>query len=159
MWGNEQQQCFDTIKDLFCNHIVLKLYNPKNATMVECDASNYGVAAVLFQLENCSQPWHPVQYASRSLNNAETNYSNIEREALSVIFGVEKFKKFLLGSHFIIHNDHAPLRKLFAYDASVPSTCSARIQRWSLRLSQFDYTLKYIKDVDNVNSDVLADCR
>ena len=156
VWGNEQQQCFDTVKDLFCNHKVLKLYNPKNATMLECDASNYGVAAVLFQRENSSQPWHPVQYASRSLNNAETNYSNIEREALSVIFGVEKFKKFLLGSHFIIHNDHAPLRKLFASDASVPSTCSARIQRWSLRLSQFDYTLKYIKGVDNVHSDCLS---
>ena len=81
---------------------------------------------------------------------------NIEREALSVIFGCDKFRKFLLGSEFIIRNDQQPLRKLLANNSGVSSTCSARLQRWSLRLSQFRYKFEYAKGKCNVNSDCLS---
>ena len=60
--------------------------------MLETDSSGYGIAAVLLQRDNSSCSWLPVQFACRSLNNTEKNYSNVEREALSVLFGCEKFK-------------------------------------------------------------------
>ena len=81
------------------------MFNPRLEVMLETDSSEYGIAAVLLQRANVSSPWLPVQCASRTLNEAERNYSNIEREALSVIFGVRKCKQFLLGSHFTICND------------------------------------------------------
>ena len=93
---------------------------------------------------------------SRSLNHAESNYSNIEREALSVVFGVEKFRKFLLGKNFIIRNDQKPLRRLFSHDSGVPTTGSARLQRWYLRLSQYTYEFEYSKGESNVTSDCLS---
>ena len=79
--------------------------------------------------------WHPVEFASRKLNNAEQNYSNIEREGLSIVFGVEKSRHYLLGTHFTIRNNQIPLRKLLAFDSGVP-----------IHLVQLDYS------VGNLNS-------
>ena len=80
------------------------------------------------------------------------------RERLSALFleCMEKFRHYLLGSKFTICNDQCPLSKLFAHDAGVPSTCSARIRRWKLKLSQFNYVLHYSKGYDNVTSDCLC---
>ena len=155
-WGPDQQKCFQLIKQLFKSNKILKLYNASHETLLETDSSGYGIAAVLFQRSNSTEPWSPVQFASRSLNDAERNYSNIEREALSVVFGCEKFKKFLLGARFTIRNDQQPLRKLFGLKSGVPTTCSARIQRWALKLSQFHYDFEYSRGKDNVHSDCLS---
>ena len=83
--------------------------------------------------QNDNYNWHPVQFASRSLNISEQHYSILEREALSVIFAMDKFRKFLLGTKFVIHNDQKPLRTLFTHNAGVPSSGSSRLQRWYLK--------------------------
>ena len=156
VWNDEQQKAFNKLKQIFQSDRVLSLYNPKNETMIECDSSGYGIGAALFQRKNESSDWKPIQFVSRSLNPAEINYSNIEREALSVVFGVEKFRKFLLGKSFIIRNDQKPLRRLFSHDSGVPTSGSARLQRWYLRLSQYNYKFEYSKGESNVTSDCLS---
>lgn len=153
-WNAAHEKCFQTIKNLFKCNTVLKLFDPKLETAIETDASSVGIGCVLMQKYN--NQWFPVQFSSRTLNNAERNYSQIEREALSIIFACEKFKQFLLGSQFTIKNDHKPLEKLFGPNKNVPINCSARLQRWALRLSQFKYKFEFIKGVDNVNSDFLS---
>lgn len=153
-WGKEQNKCVSKIKNLFKSDKVLKLFNPKLETALETDASSYGLGVAVLQRH--ADGWYPVQFASRTLSDAERNYSQIEREALSVIFGCERFRKFLLGSQFTIKNDHKPLMKLFANNSSVPTNCSARLQRWALRLSQFQYVFEYTKGSENVNSDFLS---
>ena len=112
--------------------------------MLETDASQYGLGAVLLQRANKNCPWMPVQFASRTLNSSERNYSNIERESLSVVFGTDKFRHFLLGTKFIIRNDHKPLHRLLAHDKPIISPSSMRIQRWALKLSQYDYIFEYV---------------
>ena len=126
--GPEQQNSFDSMKKLFVSDVILQHYDPTAEFMLETDSSSYGLGSVLFQRKDANSPWLPVQFASRTLNSAERNYSNIEREALSVIFGLEKFKHYLLGVPFIIKNDQKPLLKLFANDKSIPTACSSRIQ-------------------------------
>ena len=153
-WGKDQQKCFDIIKKLFKTDIVLRTFDPNLETALETDASCVGIGAVLMQ--KYPDGYYPCQFASRSLNSAEKNYSQIEREGLSVIFGCERFKKFLLGKKFVIKNDHLPLRKLFGSNSLIPVTCSARLQRWSLKLSMFEYEFEYIKGIDNVNGDFLS---
>ena len=152
-WTKLHQTSFEQIKDDFHNCNILQHFNPEFQTCLETDSSSYGVGAVLLQRRTRAEHWLPIQFASRSLNPAEKNYSQLEREALSVIFGLEKFKHFLLGSHFIIKNDHKPLHSLFARDKPIPNTCSARVLRWALKLAQFDYIFQYSCGRDNVQSD------
>ena len=155
-WAQCHQTAFDKIKNFFTQDNVLQHFNPKYESSIETDSSSYGLGAVLLQRPRENAPWMPVQFASRSLNDAEKNYSQIEREALSVIFGVNKFREFLLGAHFVIFNDHKPLFTLFAKNRSVPHSCSARVQRWALKLSQFNYDFVYSKGTLNVHSDFLS---
>ena len=154
VWGRDQEYCFEFIKNLFKSDKVLRHFDTNRLTAIECDASQIGIGGAL--LQKYGEDWHPVMFVSRSLNAAEKNYSQIEREALSIIFTCEKFNKFLLGGEFIIKNDHLPLRKLFGSDSSVPVNCSSRIQRWALRLSQFKYKFEFIKGKDNNNADFLS---
>lgn len=155
-WESTHEDCFRKVKKLFENNNVLQHYDPNAELMLETDASSYGLGSVLLQRHDSKSPWLPVQFASRTLNPAERNYSNIEREALSVVFGLDKFRHFLLGSKFIIANDHKPLHNLFAKNQPVPNSGSARIQRWALKLSQYNYEFVYSKGSDNVHSDCLS---
>ena len=128
-WGNKQENCFNYVKSLFKTDKLLKLFNPNFETAIETDASSCGIGAVL--MHQHGDAWYPVQFASRTLNSAERNYSQIEREALTVtvLFGCEKFRQFLLGSRFIIKNDHKPLKKVIGGNSGIPLNCSARLQR------------------------------
>ena len=155
-WTNEHQKAFDNIKQIFANSSILQHFNPSYETCLETDSSSYGLGAVLLQRSSSTSPWLPIQFASRTLNSAEKNYSQLEREGLSVVFGVDKFRHFLLGAKFLILNDHKPLQTLFAKHKPVPHSCSARVQRWALKLTQFDYEFVYARGADNVQSDCLS---
>lgn len=155
-WTAAQQDSFDTVKQLFNSNDILQHYNPEHQLKLETDASSYGIGAVLLTRANDELPWLPIQFASRTLNDHEINYSNIEREALSIIFGLKKFRNFLLGSKFIICNDQKPLTKLFSNSKPVPTSCSARILHWALQLSQYNYILEYSRGQENVHSDFLS---
>ena len=154
-WKSEQEKCFTIIKKLFQTDFVLRPFDVNLPTVVETDASCYGIGAALMQ-KHADGHFYPVQFASRSLNPAESKYSQIEREALSIVFGCQKFKNFLFGCKFIVKNDHNPLTKLFGTSCSIPENCSARIKRWALKLSQFDFKVEYIKGSDNLNGDFLS---
>jgi len=77
----------------------------------------------------------PIGFFSCTLTSAEVNYSQIEKEALSRIFGITKFHSYLYGHHFTLVADHKPLLSLFKEQKAVPSQVSGRIQCWALILA------------------------
>ena len=98
----------------------------------------------------------PIAYASRSLSSAEKNYSQMEREALGIIFGVKKFHKFLYGRSFTLVTDHKPLVTILSPTSPIPTLAAARLQRWALLLSAYRYTVQFRPTAKHGNADGLS---
>lgn len=85
----------------------------------------------------------PIAFASRTLNAAERNYAQGEKEALAIIFGLSRFHRYLYGRKFTLYTDHQPLLGILASDKPIPSLAAARIQRWAITLAAYQYELRY----------------
>ena len=155
VWSNKQQKAFQTTKDLLQSSRVLVHYDPEKQLVVSCDASPYGVGAVLaHKFSDGSEK--PIAYASRTPTKPEWAYSQLDKEALAVIFAVKKFHQFLYGRHFVIYTDHKPLLGLFNPEKATPTMASGRVQRWSLTLLGYEYELVYRPGSQNGNADSLS---
>ena len=107
----------------------MSYFNPAFETKIVADASKQGLGDALLQKNQANDFFQPVAFASRSLSDAETRYSQTEREALAVVFSCERFKNYVYGLRFTLVTDHKPLLKLYTPSCSEPPT---RIHRWSL---------------------------
>jgi len=117
--------------------------------ILQTDASNVGIGAILLQEEG--EVKHPVAIASKKLLPREQNYSTIEREALAIVWGVQKFQNYLMGVNFFLETDHHPLQYL--YQAKFQNS---RIMRWSLIHQPYRFTVRAIKGSENVGADFLS---
>ena len=117
---------------------VLAHYDPTLLIRLAGDAFAYGIGAVLshkFPDVKCKQ-WG-IAYISRTLSKAEGNYVQLEKEALSLLFGVRKFHQYIYGRKFVLITDHQPLVTLFGPKKGIPSLAAAWLQRWALELSSY----------------------
>ena len=154
-WGPEEEECFKKAKALLASPSLLAHFDPTKQLILSCDASSVGVGAVLAH-QAADGSSRPICYASRTLSPAEKKYSQLDKEALSIIFGVTKFKQYLFGRQFILFTDHKPLIYLFHPHRSVPPIVSARIQRWALILGAYSYEIRYRPGKEHGNADGLS---
>uniref|UniRef100_A0A8C5P7E0 Reverse transcriptase RNase H-like domain-containing protein n=1 Tax=Leptobrachium leishanense TaxID=445787 RepID=A0A8C5P7E0_9ANUR len=155
IWGCEQKEAFEKSKNLLQSDALLVHYDINKPIILACDASPYGVGAVLsHRLEDGSE--RPIGFVSRTLNAAEKNYSQIEKEGLAVIFGVRKFHTYLYGRQFTIVTDHKPLISLFNELKEAPQMASLHIQRWAVTLCRYEYSIVYKAGKDHQNADGLS---
>ena len=99
---------------------------------------------------------HPIAYASKTLSNAERNYSNLEREALALVLSVKKFHQYIYDRHFSLVTDHKPLESLFNEKKATQLMAAARIQRWALTLATYSYPIEYKPGPEHANADALS---
>lgn len=154
-WSEAQEKAWKESKKLLLSSNVLVHFDPSKDLILACDASPYGLGAVLsHRMDDGSE--RPIGYASRTLTPAETNYSHIEKEGLAIIFGVKKFHQYLYGKKFELVTDHKPLLGLFKEDKPIPNMAAARIQRWAVPLSAYEYMLIYKAGKLQANCDGLS---
>ena len=143
---------FKQAKELLTSPRLLVCYDPNKKILLSTDASSYGIGAVLtHQMEDGSE--QPIGFA---LSPAEKKYSQLDKEALAIIFGVTRFHHYVYGRHFTLYTDHKPLTHLFHPSKSIPQMASARIQQWSLTLNAYSYTILYRSGKSNGNGDSLS---
>ena len=127
-WGTEQQTAFENCKKALTSDKLLVHYDSKKPLVLDCDASPYGLGAVISHIFPDGTE-RPVAYASRSMTPAEKNYSQIDREGLAIVWSVKKFRQYLLGRHFKLRTDHQPLIPIFARKKGLPALAASRLHR------------------------------
>ena len=90
------------------------------------------------------------------MTSAEHNYSQVEREALAIIFGVKRFRQYLWGRHFTLETDHKPLVSILGPKNGIPMMTAARLQRWALILSGYSYDIAYRPGSELSHADALS---
>ena len=146
-WEANEQQAFEDIKALISSAPLLKYFNPDLPVEIQTDASSSGLGACLMQ------GGQPVQYASRALNETEKRYSQIEKEMLSVVFGLTRFHTYTYGRNVTVYNDHKPLTAVLKRPVGENPI---RLQRMLCRIMGYDFDFKYIKGKDLLIADALS---
>lgn len=154
VWNDKCQKAFDDIRDILSQNQLLAHFNAHLPIKLTCDASPIGLGVVLSNVERGVE--RPVRFASRSLNQAEKNYSQIEKESLAIIFGITKFHDYLFGQKFVIETDHKPLVKIFNEKSGIPTIVASRLQRWAIKLNAYHYEIKFRRGEDNTPADMLS---
>ena len=154
-WSKQCEEAFQKCKLLLTSDTVLTHYDPDRPVRLACDASQYGIGAVLSHIL-LDKSERPIAYASRSLSVAEKNYAQIDKEALGLIWGVKRFNQYLYGRHFQLITDHKPLTYIFHPEKGIPATAAARMQRWALYLSGYNYDIIYKNTKQHGNADGLS---
>ena len=126
-WTKECEKAFEDAKEALSSSSVLVHYNPNLPLCLATDASSYGVGAVISHVF-ANGDEHPIAYASRSLTASEKNYSQLEKEALSIVFGIKKFHQYLYGHLFTLYTDHKLLTNILGPNQDVPPIAAARLQ-------------------------------
>lgn len=147
-WDKDCQKAFNWVKSELASPKVLAHYDSSLPLALWCDASSVGVGAVISHIYP-NGDIKPIAHASRTLNNSEKNFSQIDREALSIIYGVKRFHEFLFARKFILFSDHKPLLTIFGEKKNIPQLAASRLQRWAIILAAYQYEIKYINSEKN----------
>ena len=154
-WGQEQEKSFNHLKTKLTEDTVLVHYDPSLLLGVSCDASSVGIGAVLFHRYGDGSE-RPIANASKTLTSSQRSYSQIQKEALAIVFAFKKFHQYLYGRNFVLVTDHKPLLAIFGQNKAIPTLAANRLARWALTISQYDYIIEYRKSEDHGNADALS---
>lgn len=149
-WGEEQKEEFQKSKEFLKSSRLLVHYDSQELTLA-CDASQHCLGAVLSRrMDDGSE--HEIAYAARTLSNAKSMF-NLEREAFALTFSV---KKYIYGRHFNLLTDYKPSESLFNENMATPTMAAAGIQRWTLTLAAYRYSIEYKPGLEHANAHALS---
>nr|GFA45505.1 reverse transcriptase domain-containing protein [Tanacetum cinerariifolium] len=148
-FSKECVEAFQTLKRKLTKAPILIALDWDMPFELMCDASNFAIGAVLGQRQE--KHFRPIHYASKTMTEAESNYTTTEKEMLAVVYACEKFRSYLIMNKSIVYTDHFALKYLFAKKDS-----KARLLRWVLLLQEFTFKVIDIKGAENLAADYLS---
>ena len=147
IWNSQYDKIYQQAKNYILDNVItLCYYDPNLPLSLETDASQSGIAVLL-------QEGRPIAFMSRALAETQSRYSNIEREILGIVTGIEYFHQYLFGRKFILYTDHKPMENLVLKPLI---DTSPRIQRLMLRLTQYHMDVVYKSGKSMLVSDCLS---
>ena len=150
IWNAECDESFSTLKMLLCSTPVLRSPDFEKQFVLQTDASDCGIGAVLTQHDDAGIE-HPVAYYSRKLLPREEKYSTIEKECLAIKAACHAFRVYLLGRPFEVQTDHRALQWLDRLKEN-----NARLTCWSLSLQPYKFKVIHRSGSANGNADALS---
>ena len=150
IWTPDCEEAFRKLKDLLCSSPVLQAPDFKKSFVLQTDASDRGVGAVLSQRDKDGMD-RPVAYFSKKLLDREERYSTVEKECLAIKLAMQAFRVYLMGWQFTIQTDHRALAWLDKVKEN-----NGRLTRWSLSLQPYRFEIQYRQGKENVNADALS---
>ena len=154
-WSQACDRAFKEAKSKLTSAPVLAHYDPHLPIRLAADASPYGVGAVISHtMPDGSE--RPIAFASRTLTTSERNYAQIDKEALSLVFGIRKFHQYIYGRRFTLITDHKPLTTILGPKQGIPALAAARMQRWALLLAAYTYDICFRPTQSHGNADALS---
>ena len=148
-FDESSQRSFEEIKSRLVEAPIMAKSDWNKEFEIMCDASDYAMGAVLGQ--RTDKVFRAIYYVNKTFNEAQENYSTIEKKMQAIVYACAKFRPYILGSHIIIHTDHAAIKYLMGKKEAKP-----RLIRWVLLLQEFDLEIKDKKGCDNVIADHLS---
>ena len=146
-WGPENDAAFSNLKKAISSNEVLRYYDSTKPLVIQVNASQRGLVAALLQANDL------IAFASKSLTETESRHSNIEREMLGIMFGLERFHQYVYGRHVEVHMDHKPLEFIYTKHLfAAPPSLARRL----LRIQQYDVSIKYVHGSDVKLADALS---
>nr|GFB65663.1 reverse transcriptase domain-containing protein [Tanacetum cinerariifolium] len=142
-------EAFKTLKDKLTEALILIVPNWDQPFELMCDTSDFAVGSVLGQ--RIEKHFLPIHYASKTMNQAEANYTTTEKEMLAVVYAFKKFRSYLIMNKSIVYTDHSALKYLFA-----KKDAKAHLLRWILLLQEFDFKVIDTRRAENYGADHLS---
>ena len=146
---------FEKLKEVLTSELFLTHHNPDLDIIIASDVSAYGISVCILHkmLDGSTKP---IAHVSRTLLPAERNYSQIEKESLSIIFAVTRFHRYLLGRHFKLQTDHKLLIFIFGSKKGLPTHTANRLQRWGTILLNYDFDMEFLPSKKLGHADSLS---
>lgn len=143
VWTQECEESFQKVKQKLTTAALLVYYDPNKELMLQVDSSKDGLGAVLLQ------DGKPIEYASRALTASERKWAQIEKEALTVLYGVHRFDQYTYGQQVIVENDHKPLEAIIRKPLS---NGPKRLQDIMMKLNRYGIIFKFLKGEEHERS-------
>ena len=152
-WTDRQSKAVEELKEKLCTAPILKLPDWNKVFHLYSDASGSAIGACLMQPyeTNGQIMLHPVSFLSKSLNQAQRNYSTTKREALGLLYALEQYRQIILHYPIQVYTDHYPLLGILT-----KTTKDACLTRWSLLMQEYSIDLRFLPGKQNIFSDVLS---
>lgn len=151
LFGQEQKDAIEQLKQALCSRPALALYHPQAITELHTDASKAGYGAILLQKRPEDDTFHPIYYFSRKTSSAEENYPSYELEVLVIVAALKKFRVYLLGIPFKIVTDCSAFKMTMEKKDIAP-----RIAGWALLLEEYDYVIEHRPGIRMKHVDALS---
>ena len=149
-WTSVHENAIAVLKKEIMSKQVLAPYDPFGPLTLTTDASPVGIGGVL------QQNGRPIAFVSKKLNDTQQRYSQLDREALAIIWSVKRLNRFLAYRSFVIETDHKPLEYIFSSKKDLPDKTSLRVQRWAEQLSLYKYEIQGKRTNEIPHADALS---